>query len=170
MFLARKITRSKWEKEGFAVGEIPADAITVDLRTQGNKLSFWQCGDGTADEVKEAALALATAGNRVDKIEIVWVSDDDLRADEQHWDLTEGRTPVTDLIRRHVDLALLDYVRLGRVAYRIIAAIEAGRITRLTKKRVANLIAAAVQEGRVDLADLAEKVRSEVVLSIEMME
>ena len=116
MFLARKITRAKWEpKQGFADGEIPADAVTADLRTQGNSLSLWQCGDATMHEVEEAALALATAGNQVDKLDIVWLSDDDLNADGQNWAETEGRTPVTDLIRRHVDLSLLDYGRLGKV-------------------------------------------------------
>ena len=148
MFLARKVTRAKWEpKQGFADGEIPADAVTADLRTQGNSLSFWQCGDATMHEVEEAALALATAGNQVDKLDIVWLSDDDLRADGQNWAETEGRTPVTDLVRRHVDLSLLDYARLGKVAHRIVAAMEEGRYRRLTRRRVTDLIATAVRRG-----------------------
>ncbi len=43
MFLARKITQAKWRpKEGFADGEIAADAVNADLRTQDNSLSFWR--------------------------------------------------------------------------------------------------------------------------------
>ena len=35
MFLARKITQAKWRpREGFAEGEIAADAVTVDLKTR----------------------------------------------------------------------------------------------------------------------------------------
>lgn len=168
MFLARKVSRAKWQlKEGFAKGEIPADAVTADLRTQGNKLSLWQCFSGATGEVEDAALALATVGDRVDKIDIVWISENDLRADGQDWNVTKGNTRVTDLIWCHVDVALLDFGRLGSVAYRILAAIEAGQIRRLTKKRVAKLIAKAVREKRVELADLEEKVRIEVSRLLE---
>ena len=168
MFLARKVSRAKWQPtEGFAEGEIPADAVTADLRTQGNKLSFWQCFNGTKVEVEDVALALATVGNRVDKIDIVWISENDLRSDGQDWDVTKGNTRVTDLIWCHVDVAFLDFGRLGNVAYRILAAIEAGQIRRLTKKGVARLIAKAVRERRVELADLEEKVRTEVSKLLE---
>ena len=47
MFLARKVSLAKWsKKDELAEGEIPADAVTADLRTQDNKLSFWRCGNG----------------------------------------------------------------------------------------------------------------------------
>lgn len=171
MFLARKISRVKWErKHGFADGEIPADAVTADLRTHGNSLSFWQCGDATIHEIEEAALALATAGNQVEKLDIVWLSDDDLRADGQNWAETEGRTHVTDLIRLHVDLTLLDYARLGKVAHRIVSSLEGGRYKRLTRRRVADLIATAVRKGRVELDDLEEKVKRDVSRSLARTE
>ena len=68
MYLARKISRAKWGAGGLLTpDEIPADAITLDLRTQGNALSFWQGGGGTKKEVEEAALALLRL-NRVDWI------------------------------------------------------------------------------------------------------
>lgn len=170
MFLARKITRAKWDKDGFADGEVPADAITADLRTKDNKLSFWQCGDGTICEVEEAALALAAAAERVEKLEIVWVSAEDLHADGQTKDETEGRTPVAELLSRHVDVSLLDYTRLGKVAYRIATAMKDDQYEQLTRRRVADLIAKAVEQGRVELSELKEKVRSEVRRSLERKE
>ena len=49
------ITRPKWQpKDGLALDEIPADAITADLRTANNALSFWQCGQATDLEVSDA--------------------------------------------------------------------------------------------------------------------
>ena len=167
VFLARKITRAKWEaNENFADGEIPADAITSDLRTSGNSLSFWQCGNGTREEVEEAALALAAASKHVDKLEIVWLSNDHLVTDGQQWDDTEGRTPVRRLIRRHIDVSLLDHERLGRIAHRIVASMQESRYRRLTKKRVASLLATAVREGEVELAELEERVQEEVRKSL----
>lgn len=81
MFLARKITRAKWVDAHLNSGEIPADAVTVDLRTRNNTLSFWQCGDATEEELDEAVLALAAAAQRVESIDIVWLSYDELHRD-----------------------------------------------------------------------------------------
>ena len=55
VFLARMFTRAKW-KQCVDLGsqEIPADAVTCDLKTRDNTLSFWQCGEGTDEEVSEA--------------------------------------------------------------------------------------------------------------------
>ena len=166
MFLARKITRAKWEAtQELSAGEISADVVTSDLRTQGNELSFWQCGMGAEPEVEEVVLAIAAAGDRVDRLDIVWLSDDELQADGQKWNETDGRTPVTELVRRHVDVSRLDYVRLGKVARRIVTAIEEKRCRRLSKKRVANLLVAAVRQGRIDPNDLSKSVKTEVAKS-----
>ena len=162
MFLARKITRAKWANAHLGTGEVPADAVTADLRTRNNTLSFWRCGDGTEEELNEAVLALAAGGQRVENIEIVWLAYEELRADGQSLDNTAGRTPVADLVERHVDLSFLDYVRLGKVADRVVAALEKGRHRRVTRPRVAAILANAVQQRRLDLSDLQEKVRGAV--------
>lgn len=143
--------------------EISADAVTIDLRTPGNALSFWQCPTDTVSDVEEAALAIAVAGERVDRLDIVWFDDQELQDEGQTLRNSEGRTPVTHMAALHVEVFLLDYVRLGSVARRVVAAIEANRCHRLTRERVKKLIAEAVEQGRIDLDALSEKVRAEVV-------
>ena len=163
MFLARKITRAKWATtENLSAGEIPADAVTVDLRTQQNTLSFWQCPTDAASDVAEAALAIAAASERLDRLDIVWLADQELRSDGQTLTDTKGRTPVTDMVAMHVDVSRLDYVRLGRVARRVVAAIEADRYCRLTKAHVKSLIKEAVGQGRIDHSALHDRLRAEV--------
>ena len=167
MFLARKITRAKWNpKVELSASEIPADAVTVDLKTTENSLSVWRCGIGRMEQVEEAALAIAAAGDRVDKLDIVWFTDDDLRADGQTLKDTKGKTPVTDLIDRHVDVSRLDYVRLGKVARRVVTAIEEKRYRRLTKTRITKLLASAVTDKRLALNDLGSKIQKEVQQSL----
>ena len=163
MFLARKITRTKWvATQELAAGEIPADAVTVDLKTQENSLSFWQCPTDTASDVNEAALAIAAGRERVDRLDIVWLADEELQADGQTLRNIEGRTPVTDMAAMHVDVSRLDYVRLGRVACRVVTAIEADRYRRLTRARVKRLIVAAVGQGRIGRDTLHDRLRAEV--------
>ena len=162
MFLAGKISRAKWEMGDLSEGEISADAVTADLRTQGNTLSFWRCGSGMEDEVEEAALAIAATRDDVDKLDIVWVDEDELKTDGHPLEDTKGQTPVTELVERHVDVCRLDYVRLGNVANHVITAIEEDRWTRLTRKRVRDILVAAVEQGRVNLDGLQERVQEEV--------
>ena len=166
MFLARKITLAKWEAEReLSEGEISADAVTADLRTRENKLSFWRCGSET--EVEDAALALAAASERVNKFDIVWVDEGELKTDGQTLEDTEGQTPVTELVERHVDVCRLDYVRLGNVAHHVITAIKEERCTRLNRRRVTDILVAAVEQERVNLDDLEKRVQEEVLKSLQ---
>ena len=163
MFLARKITRAKWEsKQQLDFGEIPADAVTIDLKTDGNALSFWQCPTDESKDIEEAALAIAAARQHVDKLEIVWLDREDLMADGQTMKQTRGHTSVLDLVFLHVDVSRLDNVRLGRVAHRVLAALESNRYHRLTRARVKELIVAAIEKGRIDPKDLHNGLREEV--------
>ena len=144
MFLVRKITRAKRQgTQDVSAGEIAADAVTGDLRTQGNTLAFWRCHTGTNGDIEEAALAIAAVGERTDRFDIIWLADGRILED------TEGQTPVAEFAHRHVDMRRLDYVRLGKVACRVVAAIEDERCQRLTKKRVKEFLSTAVKQGVV---------------------
>ena len=167
MFLVRKIARAKWDAtrnvtRGLAEGEISADAVTVDLRTREDTLSFWQCGAGANEEIEDAALAIAVASERLDRLDIVWLADNELRTDGQSLKDTEGQTPIADLVDRHVDICRLDYSRLGKVAWRVVAAIEDERYRRLTKARVRQLLVTAVEKGRITPEKLADDLRREI--------
>ena len=167
MFVARMITRSKWEpKHGMRAGEISADAVTGDLRTQDNALSFWRCASDTTADLEDAMLAIAAGRDGVDKVEIVWLEDEDLQDDGQTLEDTDGRTPVADLVERHVDVRQLDYDRLGKVARRVVSAIAADQYRRLTKVRVRKLLVSAVSGGRVNLEALSGKIQTELQRSL----
>ena len=168
MFLARKITRAKWgPNRELSTDEISADAITSDLRTQDNSLSFWQCGIAEPVKLEEAALAIAAARNSVDRLDIIWLADDELQDDGQTLKITQGRTPVIELAKLHVDVCRLDYIRLGKIARSIVGAIKEKRCQRLTKTRVKMLLTTAVGQGRIDIDDLEDKVQIEVLKTLE---
>lgn len=155
MFLARKITRAKWpELPATHPAQIPADAVTADLRTQDNALSFWRCGAGEDIEINDAVLALATGGNRLDKVEVVWIAEDRLAEDGQRIASTRGRTPVRDIADRHVDVQELNHELLGRIAAQVSSAIGAGRYRRVAKAAVKRLLEQAVGAGRLEQSEL----------------
>ncbi len=163
MYLVRKITRGKWSGgEGLTDGEIPADGVTADLRTQRNSLSFWRCSTDAHSELDDLALAIAAGRDFLDKVEFVWLDDDELKDDGLTLNDTPGRTPVTELSESHIDVTQLDYLRLGTVARRIHAAIEDDRYRRLTRRSVKNLIADAIEQDRIDIDALGPKLRQQM--------
>ena len=163
MYLARKIVRAKWKaKPDLLDGKTSADAVTSDLRTQGNSLSFWRCRTETNDNVEEAAVAIAALGDRIDKLDIVWLADDELQADGQTLRISDGRTPVAKPADRHVDVCRPDYTRLGKVACRVVAAIEDNHWCRLRRTPVKKLLLTTIEEGRVEIDELADSVRDEI--------
>ena len=163
MLLARKITRAKWQpKNGISDGKIPADAITADLRTQSNALSLWECGAATQEDIEAVVLALAVAVDRIDKIDIVWFSDDDLRAGGLRIIQTPGRTPISEMSSRHYDAQNLDYEQLGTIADCVANALSNAQYKRFTQRRVRDIISAAAQQDRVSLIDLNDKIRRDI--------
>lgn len=168
MFLARKISLAKWSKKQeqgeLAEDEIPADAVTADLRTQDNKLSFWRCDTKETTEVNKAVLAIAAAYDRIDKIAVVWLAADELRADGQTLEDSKGRTPVRELVELHIDVCRLDYMRLGKVAQCIFIALKKGQYLQLRKARVKELLAEAVKQGSIDPNHLEKSLRQELKL------
>lgn len=114
MFLARSIRRSKWPvKIEVILDEIPADAITGDLRTSDNSLSFWHCDSSDNDDIEDAVLAISSGRYSVQKVELIWLSRPQLESAGQDLAQTDGSTPVADLVDSHVDVRSLDYQRLG---------------------------------------------------------
>lgn len=150
MLLARMISRAKWErKEWMSEGEISADAVTADPRTQNYKLSFWRSGTGTENEIENVALAIAAGRDKIDKVEIVLIDDKDLKHDGQIIKASDGRTPIGSLVKLHVNVTRLDYCRLGKVARRVASAVEADQCYRVTRRRVERLLVTAITRSKV---------------------
>ena len=162
MFLVRKISSAKWSKKrGLSDDEIPADAVTIDLKTDGNSLSFWKCPTDEIGDIETAALAMAAARDSLQKLEIVWIADDDLVESDVTVEDTLGRTPVSDLVATHVSMPRLDLSRLGTVAGFVVTALKSNRSKVITKPRVKALLERAINDERIEVGDLKEKLRAE---------
>ena len=116
MFLARKISRPKWDQHpDLAEGALRADAVTADLRTVDNELSVWRCGhnEATNKDVQEAALAMAYFMVRAETIDLAWLDKDELEQAGHIVRQTDQVTNVPDLRSHHYDICALDYTKLG---------------------------------------------------------
>jgi hypothetical protein len=162
-YLARKITRPKWEsREGFAAGEIPADAVTADLRTTGNTLSFWTCEPPPDDGIRAVVLALATGADRLDRMDLVWVEEEAFRAKGIALNPSEGRTPVASLRGQHVDLIRLDVGRLATVATLVAGALTRYQQRRFTRREVIEIVVEAIHHDLLSVSALDPRMREEI--------
>ncbi|MDE0130977.1 MAG: hypothetical protein OXQ32_01775 [bacterium] len=160
------ITRSKWESEskpGLASDEIPADAITADLRTKGNTLSFWKCGRATDSEVTSAVLAIAAGRQSLQKLDIVWIPQEELTRWGHQMVSTPGTTPFTEMVDRHVDVCHLDYHRLGQIGDQVAVAIRQRRCKRFAQQAVLDLLVDRFHGGRVSEEGLTKKLRTTIL-------
>jgi hypothetical protein len=161
--LARKITRAKWhQRTDLAEGEIAADAVTADLRTTGNRLSFWRCTSGDAADLQRAVLALAAAADRPEKFDVAYLEEPAVLASGLATNSTPGNTPVASLREHHVDLEKLDFVRLGVVADMVASAHRLDAVLTISKKQVIHLVAQAVRDNLVSLDELKPDMKTKV--------
>jgi hypothetical protein len=162
-FLVRILNRAKWNPQpGLDSTEIPADAVTVDLRTRGNRLSFWAYVGDQDSGIRDAALAHASTRDSVEKLDLVWLPETAFSQDEISFENSPGNTPVAAMRTKHMDAVSLDLVRLGTVARRVAEAIAAKRYKRMTRKDVLKVLGGAVGENVLNLDDVSTKVRVEV--------
>ena len=163
MILVRKYAPAKWKpSQALPQGVIPADAVTVDLQTSGNTLSFWKCRSAENDELDEPALAIAAAKQHIETFDLFWIPQSTLSEEGLTLQATPGKTPVKDLRNRHVDIASLDYGQLGKVARHVATAIKDQRCRRITQKEAKDLLMAALHKRRVKLDDLDKYVRNKL--------
>lgn len=162
MFLARKITLKKWESSIQSnLLNTAADAITADLRTGDNKLSLWQCReiDKHSQDIIDTVLAIGSAADQINKMDIVLLAEEELRNDSQVIEYSLDETPVIDLSIQHADLCEMNYRLLGRLAYRIRNAIINDRCFRFSKGEVVDIIRNATQNERLDVARLSDRIK-----------
>lgn len=165
-YLARKITRAKWErKDDLAQDEIPAD-VTADLRTDGNILSVWRFEESPEQGIAKVVLAIATAAERIDRMDLSWFDESSIRKHDLSAEPTDGRTPVLSLRKQHMDITKLDLNRLSIIATFLVDALANEQYRRFTRKEVATIIVSAVQDGLVTVDDLSERVREEIRLKL----
>ena len=163
--MAHKISYAKWSKVlNVPVNQIPADAITVDLRTHENTLSFWKCGDDqvTRPALEEVSLAILTELDKAAKIYLIWLRKETLEQGGYDIKQTDGKTKVPDLVSFHYDVYNLNYERLGDMARRVQKAVADGHWKQFRRDEVLEIAVNACRRGRLDTATLKPKLRSEV--------
>ena len=163
MYFARKITYSKWKSADRSLpDEQFLGPLESDLVVHDGKLSIWACGDADAPELEDVVLALATAKDRLDKVDLAWVSNTQLEALDLEWEFSEGRTAVVGIKNLHVTLKGLDRPKRAAFARVVKTSIDQGRWKRYRKHNVREIVLRALNSGRFTHRDVDERLADEL--------
>jgi hypothetical protein len=154
--LGRKLQRERWDngQEGIAPGEIPADAITLDLKTEENALSFWEF-DNVEEALRETALAFSSACGSLSPVGVALIERSKFDRGGLALVASPGDTRVPDLVDKHRDCRGLDGSRLLAVARVVTESLSNERnFYRFTRDEVKKLLGEAIAAGRLTASDL----------------
>jgi hypothetical protein len=121
---------AKWnQRTGLQDGEIPAYAVSTDLKAENNTLSFWKCNSEPdapdwRSRLDDVALAIAGGRDEIDKLDLVWFSLREIENAGLPVADSQGRTPIEDLRGTHVDVVSLDLRRFCALAEMIGTAVQ----------------------------------------------
>ena len=159
----RMIARAKWEQDSdLEEGEIAADAVTGDLRTTQNGILFWRRPDAEVVELESAALAMAAARDRLERLDIVYLDEEEIQARGLRTRATPGNTPVASLRSSHRNVDQLDLVRLGTIAAMIATAHLTNAALKLSRLEVLAILVRAVRDGRLSTEALRGDLKTKV--------
>lgn len=157
MKLIKKINRAKWEQNDIKNGGVvSADAITNCLKTTRNSLSTWEVTD---ESLEKGVLAMVVNHDRLDTIDVVLISSEELKDQSIDIEQTRGDTSFTEYIDRHYDLINLNYLSLGKVAEVIVNAFKVNKVKRYTQMDLRKLIQKALDDDILLLCVLKPNVQ-----------
>lgn len=161
------IQMAKWRAdESLPARFVLANAVSNDIRLTGNTLSVWVCEASDSRSIEDVVLALASTRDSVAKLDVVWIEAQEVKGILIDINEVSGSSPVKNLNDRHRDLKGIDIVKLVRLVRRIAQAVGADKCRRFTEKQVLQLIVAAINNGRLLLDDLNEKIQNRVKVEL----
>lgn len=160
-FFVRKISKAKWPSEE-EIAETPldtdiipsvrADALTTCLKTSQNTLSVWAVENSSDEEIEKAILALITNAKleRLNRIQVVYFSKEDVINLGLPLEETDGDTVIESLSKLHNDLIDLNYEKLGKVSQLIISSLRTESVKTYNERKLKEILLKAIENKVVD--------------------
>lgn len=158
----RKIRRSRWHRGDLvpwlAEEELQADAL-LDLKTEDSRLSVWVVEDDRSN-LRKILAAMAAGSDNLSNLDYALFDSGLVEGIAATTSLAPGNTPDRQANEEwHRDIVELTVAKIQKLA-RIIGF--SAKKERAGCKEVAEAIAEAVKEGRINLESLKESIKKKV--------
>ena len=161
MMLIRKITRAKWQPEKIiAGGKVPADAITIDSKTQSNTLSLWKID--SRDELDDGVLAILLAQEKIETLDVILMEFDKVEKSDLVLKPTDGRTPYISYRENHMDLVDMTYESLGTYSEIMRDSFKSKMVRKYTLDELNTLLKNRININNIDVDQLNPKMKNKL--------
>lgn len=148
-YLVRKISIGNWNVDNPNFEDVSADAITKDLKTEGNINSWWKIDN--LDDLEMMALSIASCFELKGNVGVVAIPFEtiDEKLDIQQ---SAGKTAIIEYQSAHYDITNLNYRTLGILASLILKQLNNTRNYHLlTFKKIIEKIKKIIQDGNLTI-------------------
>jgi len=142
---------------------IPLENLRSDLKCEDGRVSFWIC-DGNGEKKDQVVLALMTSPNatNIDAFELVLIPIEEINENSLGIDETAGNTVIDGLRDRHRDVIIRNDLDLEKLAQIIMTSIGKDNPSTYKKMTIKAILDSAIQDGRLDIDKLHEKLRDKL--------
>ena len=152
MLIARNIRKGRWDREApDGVSGPCADALTKDLATQSDKMSWWIADEST----ERIATAIASTRESISNVDLAIVEIDDIKRLNIAWEFTKGKTPYPAANDQHCDLFNLSAYSVACLAEHVHSVRD--HITRFREDKILSLLKAAIESSELDVSKVGAK-------------
>jgi len=162
MLFVRKINLAKWKQKLIDDNDHNSDPITIDLRTSGNTLSLWRIKEESEEEIKEAVLALASNFERLGKMAVILINEEDLSKYSLDIKNNLGNGKYFSYNEEHFDIINITYNKLNPIGNIICEKVKADNFLPFSKADVKEIIQNGINTGKLEKEHLHEKLQSEL--------
>lgn len=165
--LVRKVNMAKWEPHRkLKVSKVPGDAITCCMRTTANTLSLWEVAQDEEEMmIKEGVLALVTGPkqSQLESIDVVLLDSKELKKKKLEIEQKDEPTFVEEFAQAHWNISNLTYKKLGTMAKMILGKFSKGKVIRVTRMKVIDIVIEALKKNRLEFWRLSDKIQKAIL-------
>ncbi len=138
------------------------DVISHELRTSKNTLSIWKYEK--EEEITDLLVAIALSRDSIQKLVYVKMDEEDINTlgipIESERGVANGLVD-ENILNKHVNLTKIDFWRLGFITTYICSLVKSeNNYGTITRKELFNYIHTYVQDGRIDIENMNDKIRN----------
>ena len=165
----RMLEKQKWERL-IELGheKTPADTLQSELKTDSNNLSLWLAESN--EELLEAVLALALARNKLTRLDILVLDQQEYKEMGFSTENTpeNGLSAYNDFNNFHYDLIDLNYEKLGILSQMIIESVNnPDKVIRYNKGKIGDILYQGLMSQKFRIDELEGKLQEELRKLIE---
>jgi len=160
-YFIRRVTGKYWSfKCPNSMKKLPADLITMDMRTEDNSFSLYKIEKNNF--LNKVILGLAINRERIQKLQYIRIDESRIKSEKFKIQKTDGHTKLDVVNNNHFDIINLKSHTIVELAWFLAKIVEKGDTETIPKQEIKKMITEAINCGEIDISVLTKNVQEEI--------